>query len=59
MSPFVAYVQTAMPCTCINCELRLAPHYALHVSSITCIVGASLSEPHIDEKYMRDSYIYI
>ena len=23
------------------------------------IIGASLSEPHIDEKYMRDSYIYI
>ena len=22
------------------------------------IIGASLSEPHIDEKYMRDSYIY-
>ena len=22
-------------------------------------IGASLSEPHIDEKYMRDSYIYI
>ena len=27
--------------------------FALH------IIGASLSEPHIDEKYMRDSYIYI
>ena len=25
---------------------------------ITYIIGASLSEPHIDEKYMRDSYIY-
>ena len=23
------------------------------------LIGASLSEPHIDEKYMRDSYIYI
>ena len=23
------------------------------------IIGASLSEPHIDEKYMRDTYIYI
>ena len=24
-----------------------------------CIIGASLSEPRIDEKYMRESYIYI
>ena len=23
------------------------------------LIGASLSEPHIDEKYMRESYIYI
>ena len=22
-------------------------------------IGANLSEPHIDEKYMRESYIYI
>ena len=27
--------------------------------AIKPFIGASLSEPHIDEKYMRDSYIYI
>ena len=27
--------------------------------SLSTIIGASLSEPHIDEKYMRESYIYI
>ena len=23
------------------------------------IIGASLSEPHIDKKYMRESYMYV
>ena len=30
-----------------------------HVQIRPRIIGASLSEPHIDEKYMRDFYIYI
>ena len=29
------------------------------ITTIARIIGASLSEPHIDEKYMRESYIYI
>ena len=52
------------------CALAQArPTHVLHVPSTESmkrragdgrtIIGASLSEPHIDEKYMRDSYIYI
>ena len=31
----------------------------LLLATLTSFIGASLSEPHIDEKYMRDFYIYI
>ena len=34
-----------------QCEVRLAPNHALHVTSI---IGASLSEPHINGLHMRD-----
>ena len=37
-------------------QLRLAPQYDMHITSI---IGASLSEPHIDELNARNPYIYI
>ena len=36
------------------CEVRLAPNHALYVTSI---IGASLSEHHIDELNVRNLYI--
>ena len=32
------------------------PNKTMVYLKVFCLIGASLSEPHIDEKYMRQSY---
>ena len=58
------YVPRAAPCACIYiCARMPGPRHVTsrhdHVAHKLYIIGASLSEPHIDETFMRELFIYI